>query len=167
MLFRTAQVEVGDQAPTFALPDSTGEIISLADFEGQHVIVVLMRSLMCTFCRKHLIEMSEHAQGFAEAGAQLVVITPDSFEKVVDFSNRVSLNIPLLVDADHRVFESYGVMWKLRSLGRQPALYILDEQHRIVHKEFAEKQLFLPGVAAMIERIPANGQDPKPVTNVG
>lgn len=116
-----------------------------------------MRSLMCTFCRKHLIEMSDHVQGFADAGAQLIVITPDSFSKVASFAERVKLNIPLLVDADHRVFESYGVMWKLRSLGRQPALYILDRQHRIIHQEFAEKQLFLPSVHAMIERISTNG----------
>ena len=41
----TARLKIGDAAPDFSLPAIDGSTISLSDYRGKPVIIVLLRSL--------------------------------------------------------------------------------------------------------------------------
>jgi peroxiredoxin Q/BCP len=70
-------------------------------------------------------------------GADAVGISPDPPAAQRKFSEKLSLNFPLLSDADHAVAEAYGV-WGEKSLygkryfGITRSAFLIDEKGKIV-----------------------------------
>ena len=61
-----AEVEVGKQAPDFALPDLTGKAVRLSDFKGK-IVVLEWINPECPFVAKH--DNSQNMQGTQKAAA--------------------------------------------------------------------------------------------------
>ncbi len=70
-------------------------------------------------------------------GTDAVGISPDPVEVQKKFSEKLSLNFPLLSDADHAVAEAYGV-WGEKSLygkkyfGITRSAFLIDERGKII-----------------------------------
>ncbi len=70
-------------------------------------------------------------------GTDAVGISPDPVAAQRKFSERLSLNFPLLSDADHAVAEAYGV-WGEKSLygkkyfGVTRSAFLIDESGKII-----------------------------------
>ena len=70
-------------------------------------------------------------------GTDAVGISPDPVKAQKKFSDRLTLNFPLLSDADHTVAEAYGV-WGERSMygkkyfGITRSAFLIDEAGRII-----------------------------------
>ena len=70
-------------------------------------------------------------------GTDAVGISPDPVEVQKKFSDKLSLNFPLLSDADHAVAEAYGV-WGQKSLygkkyfGITRSAFLIDERGKII-----------------------------------
>jgi peroxiredoxin Q/BCP len=70
-------------------------------------------------------------------GADAVGISPDPAATQKKFSDKLSLNFPLLSDTDHAVAEAYGV-WGEKSLygkkyfGITRSAFLIDETGRII-----------------------------------
>jgi thioredoxin-dependent peroxiredoxin len=70
-------------------------------------------------------------------GADAVGISPDAVATQKKFSDKLSLNFPLLSDVDHKVAEAYGV-WGEKSLygktyfGINRSAFLIDEERRII-----------------------------------
>ena len=70
-------------------------------------------------------------------GTDAVGISPDPVEVQKKFSDKLSLNFPLLSDADHAVAEAYGV-WGEKSLygkkyfGVTRSAFLIDERGKII-----------------------------------
>ncbi len=70
-------------------------------------------------------------------GMDAVGISPDPVEVQKKFSDKLSLNFPLLSDADHAVAEAYGV-WGQKSLygkkyfGIIRSAFLIDERGKII-----------------------------------
>ena len=70
-------------------------------------------------------------------GTDAVGISPDPVAVQKKFSDKLSLNFPLLSDADHAVAEAYGV-WGQKSLygkkyfGITRSAFLIDERGKII-----------------------------------
>ena len=106
---------VGEKAPDFDLPASTGKNIKLADYRGKTVVVYFYPKADTPGCTKEACGFRDSADEYKKAGISVVGISPDPIEDVKAFAEKYNLNFPLLADADHQVCEAYGV-WQEKSM---------------------------------------------------
>ena len=110
---------VGEIAPTFKLPSSTGETIDLASFKGKKTVVLYFYPKADTpGCTKEACGFRDALADYDKANIAVLGISPDPEKDVTKFSTKFHLNFPLLADADHVITEKYGVWARRACTGR-------------------------------------------------
>src|ERR1700723_4390921 len=107
--------EQGDEAPDFELSDQDGRAVKLSDFRGQPVVVYFYPKASTPGCTTQACGVRDHQADYAQAGAVVLGISPDSVAKVKKFHDKQALNFRLLADDGHAVADSYG-MWVEKSM---------------------------------------------------
>ncbi|MCB1465368.1 MAG: AhpC/TSA family protein [Nitratireductor sp.] len=93
---------VGDEMPSFALPDSTGSIRRLESFlETGPLVISFNRGHWCSYCRLELLALNEIVSQIGELGASLVSIMPETATLTRQLRERFSLGFPILTDIDN------------------------------------------------------------------
>jgi peroxiredoxin len=131
-------ISVGQPAPDITLPNHRGEQVSLSDFRGRKLMLVIYPQDFSPVCSDQLELYQEILPRVEEAGAALVGISVDSSWVHNAFRKKLGVEIPLLSD-----FHPKGEA--LRSLGAyleewgtaNRSLVLIDEQGivRWVHAE--------------------------------
>lgn len=105
---------VGDTAPDFTLPDSTGENVKLSELlETGPVVMIWYRGEWCPYCNIYLEDIQNHADEFEKAGAHVIAISPETPEHAVSVTDKLSLGYTVLSDVKSKVAEEYGVVYTL------------------------------------------------------
>ena len=102
-------VEVGDPAPSFALPSDTGETVSLESLRGQPVVLYFYPRDDTPGCTTQACGIRDAWDEFERSGAVVLGVSPDSPNKHAKFREKYGLPFTLLADEDHSVSEKYGV----------------------------------------------------------
>ena len=105
----------GTAAPTFTLPSSGGETISLSDYAGRRVVLYFYPKADTPGCTKEACGFRDAVRGFESQDVAILGLSPDPEKAVKQFADKLDLNFPLLADADHAVCEAYGV-WQEKSM---------------------------------------------------
>ncbi len=105
----------GDKAPEIDLPASGDGHVKLSDMTGQIVVVYFYPKDDTSGCTKEALAFTELADAFAEAGATIIGVSPDSVAKHDKFISKHDLKVVLAADEDHAVAEAYGV-WVEKSM---------------------------------------------------
>ncbi|MFO7191789.1 MULTISPECIES: thioredoxin-dependent thiol peroxidase [Thermocrispum] len=113
-----AKLAVGDKAPDFTLPDSTGKNVSLSDYAGQHVIVYFYPRAGTTGCTKQACDFRDNLSLLNDAGYQVLGISPDSQQALATFAEKEGLTFPLLSDADKTVMRQWGAYGEKKNYGK-------------------------------------------------
>lgn len=108
-------LQQGQLAPAFSLPDASGAAVSLADLRGQWVVIYFYPRDNTPGCTREACEFTAQAEAFAQRGARVVGISPDSPASHRRFADKHGLNITLLSDADRTVLRQYGA-WGTKTL---------------------------------------------------
>lgn len=109
------RLEAGSSAPEFALPNSEGTAVSLADFPGQKVIVYFYPAAMTPGCTTQAVDFSTSLKELAAAGYTVIGISPDTVEKLAKFTEKENLGFPLLADPERETIKAYSA-WGSRKL---------------------------------------------------
>ena len=125
-------VQVGDQAPDFTLPSSTGEPINLSSFKGREVVLFFYPKDQSPACTIEARSFRDSHHAFRDAGAEVLGISADSETSHRLFASRCNLPYPLLSDPRGEVRARYGVA---RTLGLFPGrvTYLIDRQGIVRH----------------------------------
>ncbi|GEE03785.1 putative peroxidoxin BcpB [Gordonia spumicola] len=100
----------GDTAPDFALPDQKGEVRRLSELLADGPVALFFYPAAFTpGCTKEACYFRDLASDFATAGVQRIGISRDDVTKQSDWTDKHSLDYPLLADVDGAVAEAYGV----------------------------------------------------------
>jgi peroxiredoxin len=96
---------LGQPAPDFTLPSSTGENITLGSYRGhKHVVLVFYPLDFSPVCSMQLPEYSGRQDDFADAGAVILGINRDSVHAhkawAADYGIEVPLRAVFLIDRD-------------------------------------------------------------------
>lgn len=112
-------VAVGQQAPDFTLPASSGKTISLHDYRGKNVVLYFYPKDMTPGCTTEACDFRDYHPEFAKLDTVVLGISPDDVKSHDKFTAKHELPFPLLADVDHQVAEAYGV-WVLKKMyGRE------------------------------------------------
>lgn len=91
-------LEVGRQAPDFALSSQHGESLSLGDLSGAPALVVFFPFAFSGICSSELAELRDHRAVFDDAGVRLVGVSCDPMFALRVFDDRDALGFTLLSD---------------------------------------------------------------------
>jgi thioredoxin-dependent peroxiredoxin len=130
-------VRVGEPAPDFSLPATTGGTVSLADFRGQQAVVLYFYPKDDTpGCTKEACYFRDLSAEFEQNGAVILGVSTDSLQSHERFRAKHRLPFPLLSDEDATVATRYGV-WKEKSMhgrkfmGIERTTFVIDKDGRV------------------------------------
>jgi len=101
-------VQVGKKAPSFTLPSSDGDKVSLAELEGKYVVLYFYPRDNTPGCTTEAQDFRDALPKLKKLGAVVLGVSKDSLASHCKFRDKFSLNFPLLTDPDGAVMEKYG-----------------------------------------------------------
>jgi peroxiredoxin Q/BCP len=126
----------GDLAPDFTLPDAEGNPVSLADHRGRRVIVYCYPAALTPGCTTQAVDFTAAAGELAEAGLDIIGVSPDEPSKLLRFRDEEQLAITLVSDPDKSVLRAYGAFGPKKLYGKEVvgvirSTFIVDAEGRI------------------------------------
>jgi peroxiredoxin Q/BCP len=126
----------GDPAPEFTLPDADGKPVSLADHRGRRVIVYCYPAALTPGCTTQAVDFTAAAGDLAEAGLDIIGISPDEPDKLLRFREKEGLGITLVSDPEKTVLQAYGAYGPKKLYGKEVvgvirSTFIVDAEGRI------------------------------------
>jgi thioredoxin-dependent peroxiredoxin len=126
----------GDTAPDFTLPDAEGTPVSLSSYRGRRVIVYCYPAALTPGCTTQAVDFTAAAGDLAEAGLDIIGISPDQPEKLLRFRDKEKLDITLVSDPDKQVLKAYGAYGPKKLYGKEVvgvirSTFIVDAEGRI------------------------------------
>ena len=119
----------GTLAPPFTLPRTRHSSVSLRDFRGRRLLLVLYPADWEPVSREQLALYGEYLPTFEELRARILGISPDGIWSHVAFARDVGIRFPLLSDSHPKgtVAQAYGAYLKHEGPSNR-ALFIVDER---------------------------------------
>jgi thioredoxin-dependent peroxiredoxin len=81
---------------------------------------------------------------FTGLGAEVIAISAESLRAAEAYTKSHPLLYPMVVDADHSVFDAYDVTSRMISLGQRPALFVVDADGMVRFEEVGAQQWNIP-----------------------
>lgn len=153
-------LNVGDDAPELNFTNADNKKETLASYyEKQPVVVIFYRGYWCPVCNKHLSEFAEKAKEIEAAGAKLIAISVESYDNVTKTKEQTGADFTIISDIDGSIMKAFKVNFKVTeeyqamiqdklnasiaetNANKQadlpvPATFIIDENGKIVYKQF-------------------------------
>ena len=112
-MFETAApIEPGQRAPDFELPsvEHPGKTVSLAEYRGKSaVLIAFERGLWCSFCRRHIAQLSVTRQKLQPLGIEALAIVATNPERARLYCRYRPTSVPLAADPDYETHRAYGL----------------------------------------------------------
>lgn len=107
-------INVGDAAPSFALPDASGVQVTLDGLlEDGPIVLVWYRGGWCPYCNLTLRAFNEKLPEIRQAGGQLVAISPELPDQTASTVGENGLGFTVLSDVGNEIAERFGVVFTL------------------------------------------------------
>ncbi|MCK1420800.1 peroxiredoxin [Bradyrhizobium sp. 180] len=114
----------GQKAPAFRLPRDGGDVVTLADYAGQKLVLFFYPRADTPGCTREAIDFTRLADAFTAAGTAVLGISADPLKAQEKFRDKHKLTIPLVSDETHEMLEAYGA-WGEKSMYGKSFLGIL------------------------------------------
>ncbi|MCL2573546.1 MAG: thioredoxin-dependent thiol peroxidase [Defluviitaleaceae bacterium] len=129
-------LEVKAKAPSFSLPDSNGNIVSLSDFVGKKVVLYFYPKDNTPGCTRQACAFRDNFDKFKDGDIVVIGISKDSEESHRKFAEKNDLPFILLSDTNLETIKAYGVWQEKTNFGNTAfglvrASYIVDEEGAI------------------------------------
>jgi len=104
----------GDKAPSFALPNATGQTISFDSLLAQGPLVIsFYRGAWCPYCNLELRALQQALPDIKANKANLIAISPNLPDKSLTSIEKHNLEFEVLSDTGNVVARSYGLVFTL------------------------------------------------------
>ncbi len=129
-------LKVGDTAPDFEALSDSGKTIKLSDFRGQRVVLYFYPKDSTPGCTTQACGFRDSYPTVVKRKAVVLGVSPDGVSSHQKFKEKQKLPFPLVVDADHKIAEAYGVwgeksMYGKKYMGIIRSHFVIDEKGKI------------------------------------
>ncbi len=112
-------LSVGDLAPDFSLPSSTGKPVRLSELRGKSVVLYFYPKDDTPGCTKEACSFRDNLPKFGAVDAVVLGVSKDSLDSHAGFIKKYGLNFTLLSDEDLKVNNLYGTWVEKENYGRK------------------------------------------------
>ena len=126
-------VEIGEQAPDFALQDQDGNERRLSEFLGRNLVIAFYPFDFSSVCTTEFDCFQDDLNELNNLGARVIGISVDSKHSHKEFSSKLGLKFPLLSDFGKEVCKLYGT---LRHEGFSNRAYFIVDKKGIVRFKY-------------------------------
>ena len=131
--------QVGETAPDFSLPASSGETITLSSYRGHKNVVLVFYPLdFSPVCSMQLPEYSGRQDDFADLDTVVLGVNRDSLHTHKAWAAEYGIEVPLLADMKLEVARSYGVAIEDRAISGR-AVFVIDKEGKVRFRFVEEK----------------------------
>ena len=132
----SAPLKAGDAAPDFRLPGDSGRDVTLASFAGRKLVLYFYPKDDTSGCTKEAIDFNALRADFADAGTEVVGVSPDSVKSHEAFKSKYDLAITLGSDETKATCEAYGVwveknLYGKKSMGTERSTFVIGPDGHI------------------------------------
>lgn len=125
------------KAPSFSLPDATGTVHSLSDYQGKWVLVYFYPKDDTPGCTKEACGFRDSLKSIEEKDVVVLGVSKDSVTSHQKFAEKYHLNFPILSDTSTNTMKAYGSWGKKKFMGREfegtlRNTYLINPQGEIV-----------------------------------
>lgn len=121
---RTGTV-VGQRAPDFTLPSTSGEKLTLSSLRGKPVLIAFFPLAFSGTCTAELCSMRDDHDEFVNRGVVVLPISVDSTYSLKEYKAKHGMKVDLLSDFKREVSRLYGVLLEDRFYSNR-AYFLLD-----------------------------------------
>jgi peroxiredoxin len=118
---------VGERAPDFTLPSTSGEKVTLSSLRGKPVLLAFFPLAFSSTCTAELCEMRDDHDQFAARGVAVVPISVDHTYSLKEYKAKYNMQADLLSDFRRDVSRLYGVLLQERFYANR-AYFLLDKE---------------------------------------
>lgn len=142
-LAKRGQVNEGDMAPAFDLPDPSGKRVTLESLKGK-VVVIDFWGTWCPWCVKAMPQVQKVHEKYIDKGVMVLGFDVDApGAKPVEFMARNKLTYTTLLNADDAAKD-----FKVNAF---PTLFVLDQTGKVIMKEEGFSPNLFENVSKAIE----------------
>jgi peroxiredoxin Q/BCP len=120
-------LEVGQLAPDFTLPTTTGAPFRLRDLRGRHLVLYFYPKDDTPGCTTQACTFRDQYEDFRDLGAEVVGISSDSEQSHQQFTDKHRLPFQLLADTDGKVRKLFEVPRAMLGLLPGRVTYVIDK----------------------------------------
>ena len=101
---------VGQPAPDFTLPSTSGEKVALSSLRGKPVLIAFFPLAFSSTCTAELCERRDNHDQFVQRGVVVLPISVDSTYSLKEYKAKHGMKVDLLSDFKRDVSRLYGVL---------------------------------------------------------
>jgi peroxiredoxin Q/BCP len=121
---------------TFDLPNQDGEMVSSDAFAGKKLVMFFYPAAMTPGCTKESCDFRDSYREFADAGYEIIGVSPDAPAKNARFKDKEGLNFDLLSDEDKELATSLGAWGEKKMYGKTMdglirSTFVIDEKGQV------------------------------------
>jgi peroxiredoxin Q/BCP len=112
-------LKLGQKAPAFSLPSTSGATVSLASLKGKQVVLYFYPRDNTPGCTVEACDFRDQHSALQKAGAVVLGVSADSLKSHAGFRAKYELPFDLLVDEGSKVATAYGAFGEKLMYGRK------------------------------------------------
>ena len=101
-------LNVGDNAPDFAIKDHNGNLVKLSDYGGKTLVLWFYPKASTGGWTAEGLGFQERIQDYKEKGVEILGASTDSIDANAKFATEQGFTYPLLCDTEREVCLAYG-----------------------------------------------------------
>ncbi|RDC64167.1 thioredoxin-dependent thiol peroxidase [Adhaeribacter pallidiroseus] len=126
-------LQIGDEAPDFAIPDQDGIVHKLSDYQGRKLVIYFYPKDDTPGCTAQACNLRDNYYDLRQKGYEVIGVSVDDEKSHQKFIKKFELPFTLLSDTDHKMVEAYGVwqeksMYGRKYMGTMRYTFIIDEK---------------------------------------
>lgn len=124
----------GDKFPDFSLLDQNGETHTLAEYQGNSLVVYFYPKDLTSGCTVEACEFNEALPEFGNV--KVIGVSPDPVKSHKKFVDKHGLQFTLLADTEKELVQALGIwveksMYGKKYMGVERTTYLLDAEGKI------------------------------------
>ena len=131
----STMLELGTEAPDFSLSDTTGQVVSLADYKQAPATLVVFMCNHCPYVKHIANQFAEFAREYRAKNVAVIGINAndvsthpgDSPEKMAEEAKKIGYTFPYLYDETQEVAKSYRAACT-------PDFFLFDKGHKLAYR---------------------------------
>jgi len=147
------QLNPGQAAPDFTIPDQDKNMITLSAQKGKNVLLLFFPAAFTGTCTKELCQTRDDIAFYTGLNAQVYGISVDLPFSLNKFRAEQNINFPLLSDFNKTVSEAYGSIYTDWILGfkgvSKRSAFVIDKGGVIRYAEVLEDATKIPDFDAI------------------